>query len=537
MSKAARRLLASKANKKRELTLEERYAEIAEDIKADRVFEQQRNLINDPSRYKVARCPRRAGKTQTVLHYALVVMLLTRNANVLIVMPRSKQARTIYYYPFLRLCNDLGIEALPMSNQLMVRLENGSIVQFGSADTSDDIEAYRGNGYHLVVIDECDTFAFEMFNTMIRDVFHWALLDKNGTIVCIGTPGYVLQGPFYAIQTGDVEGSGLEEHDWEAWRSRHWDEREVKDARWSLHSWSLKDNVFAPDAWERSLEEKRLAGQADNDPRWLVEGLGVWASYTSDDHVFVYGRTGDKTSWTPVDGLPEGHKWKMLLSVDPGSTADTGFVIGAFAETHPCLYYVYSWKKAGMMIDDQAAKIQELQRDYGPFEAIIIDNAAAEHIKQFQTRFHIAVVPCENKKIQSKSETAELMNADLVAGRIKLDASGFLAAEWRNLVWHDRTRKKYKNNSDDHCSDAAVYLWRYSRHNYKRSLNTESAPEIGSAAFYAAEREKDLKARLAKSGQGDKPLFEQVKQRARSLGTIRDIGRKTRWSHSKNSRN
>ena len=131
----------------------------------------------------------------------------------------------------------------------------------------------------------------------------------------------------------------------------HWDDRETKDAYWSLHTWSLKDNIFAPDAWTRSLKKKEVSGQADNDPRWLVEGLGIWASYTTDDHVFIYGKVSKAAQWHSGQQLPEGISFSgletigdtrsdaALSSADASASGGTAQVRSAEQEVSPILFY------------------------------------------------------------------------------------------------------------------------------------------------------------------------------------------------------
>jgi len=88
----------------------------------------------------------------------------------------------------------------------------------------------------------------------------------------------------------------------------------------------------------------------------------------------------------------------------------------------------------------------------------------------------------------AKRDYIELLNGDLIDGRIKIRRGSLLEEEWSYLVWdehHQHEDKSCKN----HVADSFLYQWRYSYHYLGRSKSI--APAHGTAAYWAEQMIKD----------------------------------------------
>ena len=169
------------------------------------LFPHQRDLVTDPSEYKAALCPRRAGKSRCILVYALHTALTIPDSKILVLARVMRQARGVYWNEVKKICRDFAIKAHFRNMPLNIELPNGSFIQFGGADTSEEVDKYRGQGFDLVAVDECKSYPLPLLRELLLEVIEPALLDRRGSLVLIGTPGPVMGGPFYAVTTGDVE--------------------------------------------------------------------------------------------------------------------------------------------------------------------------------------------------------------------------------------------------------------------------------------------------------------------------------------------
>lgn len=439
-----------------------------------RLFSQQRQLVEDPSPYKVALCPRRAGKSYALLVYALYVALTVKNAQILIVARVRKQVKKSFWNTLRQLNREFGLGCHFRTNELEAELPNGSMIYLAGADTHEEIEKFRGTGYELVVVDECKSFPNSLLQELLTEVIEPALLDTGGSVVMIGTPGPILSGAFYAVTTGDL--SVIPEQE-----QAHWSSRPFGDstpAKWSRHGWTLADNTAKPLIWQRALARKNKAGIADDDPVWAREYLAKWVT-DGDRLVYAFGRIeDDRCHWVKdpegPHGLPRGHRWRYVLGVDLGHHDATAFVVGAWSETNKALYYVHVEKHPKLHIGEIAEKYHALEEQFGGFAAQVIDTGGLGKTiaESLQAIYGISFVPAKKTE---KPAFIRLMNADQEMGKVKLDPASELAEEYRTLTWKDSQRKLIDPNCKEDASDGALYVWRYCYHHYWEETERDPA--------------------------------------------------------------
>lgn len=442
--------------------------------KADQLFSSlfpaQQAFVRDPSKRKAAMCSRRAGKSHCVLIYALITCLYRPGAEILVLVRTRGQAKRIFWRTLKRLCAEYDVKGQFKNMDLEWHCENGSVIYFSGADTSEEVDKYRGSHFDLVIIDEGKSYSKRLLDELIEDILLPALADDDGTLVMIGTPPSVEAGYFWAVITlqadytlfGEERPRKFHVHKYDpAWKgSVH---------HWSLHYWSAKDNVKKPHIWERYLQEKADNGWEDNDPHWLRERLGLFVSDPSG-LVYLYNKVPDqRCNWTRdpegPHGLPTGHEWRYLLGIDLGWHDDTAFVVAAWSPTHKALHYIHVEKHPYMTTNDVMARVAELEGVFGGFDARIVDPAAggkrlAEDLGQTYG------VYVESARKQDKCAYIALMNADITAGKIKVDPEGLLADEWRVMQWGNHEKTEVDKACADHASDAALYVWRFAQHHW-----------------------------------------------------------------------
>lgn len=453
-----------------------------------RAFPQQRDLIEDPGRFKTLLCPRRSGKTIAGLVYLLVIAFRRPKTESVYVANTRAQAKAVLWDYLLQWNQELELGLVFNLQELTARLPNGSKITLGGSETEADIERYRGRRYALFIVDEPASLRPKLLDGLIAKVVSPALQDHKGTLLLTGTPGHVLDGMFYRT-TGPPAFEVIEGK----CQSRPYAERQDPKWRgvkfyWSFHTWTVADNVAMPEMWAEALETKARLQLSDDNPVWLREGLGRWAS---DESKLVFNRFDpSRNTWKPAGrspknlfGLPEGFEWRYVLGIDMGRSIDPcAMTLAAFSENHPAVYQVWEWQQWKVLPKDLASKIKELGglveiehavADWGPYGDLVQEQLLKEH--------GIAI---ESAQKRDKMDHIELLNGDYVDGRAFLLEGGVAATQSLYLCWDDTGMKEATDRSAEgrvknDCTDAFLYCWRWLRHHFSQP-NGPPAPKPGS---------------------------------------------------------
>ncbi len=460
------------------------YSPTVDAAKADhlreRLFVEQRAFIEDPSRRKTLLCPRRAGKTFSASVDLVDTILRRVEANCVYITLTKGSARALMWQALKDLDHELELGGHFHNTMLTYTLPGPRLrrITLTGAETRGEIEKLRGQKYDKVIIDECKSFPAAILTELVRDVIGPALNDTMGSIILMGTPGNVLNGVFYE---GTKDFSTI---------MRTFADRNQKKARlWSGHAWSVKDNVAMPHLWAACLADKESYGWSDDHPVWQREYLGRWIS---DDDAFVYKFNPEKNSWVFDDqsenkwGLPEEHDWKYLMGCDLGYDDPFALVVVAYSETCAQLYQVYDYAQSAMTVSDIARLIKAVEKEFGEFEIMVGDRGGLGKmvLAELSEQWGVHIEPAEKTE---KRDYIELLNSDLIDGRIMVLQDGGLAEEMNYLVW-DASREKEDRSCMNHICDAFLYTWRYSYHNFSRPKTT--MPSEGSIAWFDKQMEE-----------------------------------------------
>jgi hypothetical protein len=481
--------LAAQMKQKREAAVGESLASKLKRM-LDWLTPPQRAFIDDPDQFKIAKTPRRTGKTTALAVYLYKVAIENDDVTSLYITMTRGMAKRNMWGPLKRIAEKFD---LPVKwNEVDLTCKIGpSVVMLGGAETTADIDKYRGlyPPPKLIAIDEVKSFPAELLLELMEEVLTPALAETMGTLALTGTPGAVLAGKFYEASGPKASHVQVLEDGTRYAKSIRFADRDKPEYadiayEWSLHEWAIVDNVAQPQIWENVLKLKKRYGWPDDHPTWLREYLGQWIA---DEGALVYKYVEERNGWTPdreskgAHGLPEGHDWKFVLGMDLGYDDDHTFEVAAYSETHPDLFHIYDYAEPQMIVPDIAAKIRELEADFGEFDSIVGDRGGLGKaiLATLEEQYGIHVEPADKME---KRDHIELLNGDLISKRVHILKGSGLANEMKVLVW-DETGKKEDKRSPNHRCDGFLYLWRHVYHHYSKARVRDV--EAGTVEWYA----------------------------------------------------
>lgn len=485
----------------------------------------QRTLIDDKSLYIGAVCPRRSGKTFSVVSKALHLGEAQPGSRILIVSLTLKSTIENYWsgapgglfaqsYRY-----DLGL-TFNTTQHTWIH-PNGSRGLLAGAETKQDIEHLRGAAAEadLIIIDECKSFAPAHLEDLIENVVEPGLMTRNGQLIMIGTPGSIPMGPFFHATSlrARVGEEGQEIPTCIKWQDKQtfssfeayamFTPEAIEDL-YSLHTWTIQDNIAAPHQWARALKIKSRRGWGDDHPTWRREYLGEWINDASD-LVYAYLKAkaaGIVVGWTPdpehgITGLdPKQGPWHLLLGLDLGFVDDSAMVVTAYSEQLKELREVYEFKAPGL---DSQAFIEEVLaicEQFPAIEYVVADyggGGAKMLLETLNQRYGMSIMPAEKK---SKNDHIDLLNGDFLTGRIKILHRSDLEVELCGLQWDlsndakhilARTGRLREDPScPNHLCDAFLYIWRFAYHFWAKPV--DFGPERGTPEWHQAREDAEI---------------------------------------------
>lgn len=406
---------------------------------ADAAFPQQRSFIEDPASFKAAICSRRAGKSYGIGLYLFLEALAHPGCSCLYLVETNKQARRSMWRQVMHAIDrQYRLGAVFNETEMTITLPNESVIYLMGMDTSvQQQESIRGSHYRLIVVDEAGSFRNDL-RTLVQEVLEPAVLDDMGTICLIGTPRAV-KNLFYDVV-------------------------ERKEPGWSVHRWMVHDNPHTRDEFEhaRRRSETTYGPEYFKTTRWRQEWLAEWVL---DDEQMVYRYKEERNT---AQGLPEGERWHHIIGLDPGFKDAAAWVVCAYNLHDSTLYVREIKKQPGLDVSQMASFTRHLVDTYDP-HAVVIDSAAAQTAEELRQRYDLPIEASD--KTGPKYEAIQMLNSDLLTGRIKLlPGTEELAKEWSELAWDERALKNYRYaedpRCDNHLADAMLYAWRRCR-NYR----------------------------------------------------------------------
>jgi hypothetical protein len=227
-----------------------------------RLFDKQLAFIDDAAKNKAAQCTRRAGKTTGTAVDEVVAPLQLPGSRALYATLTRERAKDLLWPELRRLDFEEQIGAKFNEVELTMTLPEGlgsGSVKLTGADKAKEIHKQRGSKYRRVRVDEAQAFGLYL-KEFIEDVIEPTLMDQEGDVGLLGTPGVVCAGYYHDVCVGQVKG-------------------------WSVHRWSVLDNPFMPHAREWIEQKRKERHWDETHPTYLREWCGQWVN---DSGALVY---------------------------------------------------------------------------------------------------------------------------------------------------------------------------------------------------------------------------------------------------------
>ena len=439
----------------------------------------QRGFVNDPHRRVSALVGRRGGKTTGFRARAVLRMLRVPRARILYIAETRGHAEQLMWNPLKDLLERLHIDATFNETKLRCTLaRNGSQIRLVGASDTAEVDKLRGEKFHEVGIDEAASFPRARLENLIDRVIGPALGDYRGVLCMFGTPGHLLQGPFY-----DATRPGSDMH-------RRYDDRDLDEydgwTGWSSHSWTLQDGApfveAMANAWQEALTEKADKKWSDDNPIWLREWCGRWAA-DNTENVFKYRPHNEDgtpfNQWDPPRIGPLGfaklpdafNDWCHVIAMDEGHSDPFALNVFAFSPTdterriyHRCSFektHLYAQKIAHLLIGE------DLNHEHPPLSSIIgntgwpdamVADMGEAMIDELQNVYGIRITPVQ-KGMKYKFPAVEVVNGDLLDGRLFILKGSPLEQQMMELQWVANEFGVLSENKAqaNHSTDTAIY--------------------------------------------------------------------------------
>ncbi len=431
----------------------------------DVLFEKQLPFGLEQARWQTAVCTRRAGKTYGCAAKLLDVARSKHGCVALYVTLSRLNAKRIIWDTLKELNSVYSLGGIALEAELCLAMPNGSKIYLSGASDEGEIEKFRGLPIGIVLVDEAQSLP-GYIKKMVDEVLAPALMDYNGSLVLIGTPGPVPTGYFHECNTNPA---------------------------WAHHAWTAFDNphIFRKSGktpYELLLEELERRGVDETNAVIQREWFGRWVL---DTNSLVFRFDPAKNTRT----LEDVHHTDFVIGIDLGfDDADAIAVLGWSAES-PELDLVYEWVGAKQTISTLMGQVQAAWDKYKPLAVVADTGGLGKKIaEELQERTGI---PIEAADKQRKLEHIELLNDAMRTGRFFAPASSRFAQDCLLVEW-DRSNPEKPKVSDrfhsDVC-DAVLYAWRQCQQWLYVPPKKAAAP-INSVAWYeqqaaASQREMD----------------------------------------------
>lgn len=436
----------------------------------DFCFPQQLAFIEDPRRFKVADCSRRAGKTVGIAADLIDTARQHPGMACLYITLSRLNAKRILWPDLLKINRDYNMGGKPHETELTLTMPNGHIIYLSGAKDKSEVEKYRGFPLKKVYIDEAQAFR-PYLQELVDDVLAKSLYDFNGSLALTGTPPPIPVGFFHDC---------------------------VHSKSWSRHSWTMFENPYIKvksgrDPMELVLEDCERMGVGINDPRIQRECFGKW---TIDLTSLVFKYNQELNDYVDLPTTLDN----FVIGVDLGNDdADAIGVIGwATHSTDSYLVHEDIQRKQG--ITELAGKIAALIEKYNPLSVVMDTGGLGKKIaEEIRKRYSLPIKAAEKSR---KFEYIELLNDAMRTKRFYAKRGSVFAQECGLLEWDrnkssgDRLVVSGAFHSD--ICDAVLYGFRESMHWLEQPA--KPAIELGSAAWQAMQEEEMVEAIKANIG-------------------------------------
>lgn len=368
----------------------------------------QRAFIDDPARFKLARCPRRSGKSHADAVYLIRECIASNNTPTLYLGLTRESAKGAVWDAIITILQELKIPHTATVSGPRVDFPNGSFIQLIGADAQNAVNRIRGRKFKLAIVDEMGFYSAADY---LIEALMPTLADYAGTLAMTSSPGYIPAGLFYDADVG------------------------TKKSSWSQHSWTLLDNpLFQKPAnnqnyTSRGEEELHTIcnmqfGGDWSHPVFRREYLGEWV-YDASSMIYPYTANNIR-AWN--ESIPM--RFALGISVEPNHQ---GLTIVRYSDQSRHCHFEYSARFHFQNLNDFAAQVQEVVKKYKPILAVCDSSTYSELLaRELNARYDLHMQPL---KIKDEAAYQKLIATDLIGGNVTVTPENVaLLSEWAKLM-------------------------------------------------------------------------------------------------------
>lgn len=414
----------------------------------DFLFDKQLKFVLDPRPFKVAVCSRRAGKTIACAADLVDTALKHDGVTCAYITLARTNAQRLLWPEIIKINSKYKLKGVPDLVQLTLTFPNGSIIWCSGAKDASEIEKFRGHALKKVYIDECQSFRSHL-KELIDDVLIPALMDYDGSLLLIGTPGAVPAGYF-----AEICGA--------APRHNHEESEDDADFNWVSYHWTFFDNPHIAIKSKKTHDQVlkrilKMRGVSIDDPsiqreffgKWVMDSDSLWIKY--DSKLNHYNEI-------------EFKKLNYILGIDIGFNDADALAVLAWADNSKDIYLVEELVTAKQGISELVEQIQYLQKKYDISKMIMDEGGLGKKAAEEMRRRHaLPIHPADKVR---KQENVAFLNDALRTGRFKAKQNSkfaqdsFLVEIDRDKSTPDRVKLSDKYHSD--IIDAVLYAFKES---------------------------------------------------------------------------
>lgn len=425
-------------------------------------FPAQCKFTEDESRYIVAQCSRRAGKTNGLAIKFFKTMEKHPKSQCVYLSLTLESARDIMW-PVLHELNDkYALGCTFLESKLTMTYPNGATLKLFGADMKNFIKRLKGRKYPGVAIDEAQDFGTHL-RSLVDDVLTPSISDYSDSWIAVtGTPGPVPQGYFFEIT-------------------------QEKKYGFSYHEWTLLDNPYMPDPAGFIEDLKKKRGWDDENPtlkrewlnKWVLDAQSLWIQY--------------KASVDHYETLPTvlPHKFNYVLGIDLGFRDADALAVVAWSDAEPNTYLVEEVITTKQGITALVGQINALRQKYDFCRMVIDEGGLGKKIaEEIRREHHIPVMPADKAL---KQQNVEFLNDALRLGRFRANKNSRFALDSYlvQIDWEKSTADRIVVKKQPHSDiiDAVLYAFRESP-----AFTYREPPKklIPGTAEWAAKQQSDM---------------------------------------------
>lgn len=403
----------------------------------DHLFKEQLAFVQDGAPFKTAVCSRRSGKSTGCAADLVYTAHSTPDCTALYVTGARTDAKKIVWSEIKKFNKRYAFGGVANESDLTMEFSNGSVIRLSGAKDMAAVDKIRGQmpPVKKAYIDEAQGIKDSLLEVLVDDVLEPALLDYDGSLCLIGTPGAVPSGYFYEAS---------------------------QNPKWANHAWTFfnnphiarKSNKTHQQLLDRVLTRR---GVDLKNPSIRREYFGEWVV---DADTLVYKYKPAISDWSRM----EPGDYNYIIGIDVGYEDADAIAVLAWSVESKNTYLIEEMITRRQGITELANQIKGLQAKYNATKMVIDAGALGKKIAEELTRRH--GLPLEAADKTRKIENIELLNDDLRTGRLKIKKESQFAQDSLKIEWdHDKSTPDKKIVSDNFHSDicdAVLYGWRAS---------------------------------------------------------------------------